>query len=183
MGYHTKAKTQPSIMLTIIMPNITQLRTARYFYNLPDRASIMDHRVTYQWLDDFCDHESDTTYSGSTFIALPPNLLWHIPHILPSVISTLRFRPKCPAGCPSPRRSLASSLASITFWSPAKIRLSLTTVLAALIRAVKYNSNFWTGRTSGIRLRVDEAGNRDPCFANMLSAGPHCGSRGDGGER
>lgn len=38
------------------------------------------------------------------------------------------------------------------------------------------------GRLSGIRFKVEEAGMRAPCLARMLSAGPHCGLCGGGGE-
>ena len=56
-------------------------------------------------------------------------------------------------------------------------------VLADRIRAVKYDSSFLTVKTSGIKSRVDEAGNRDPCFARRSNAGSHRGSWGRGGER
>jgi len=76
---------------------------------------------------------SETTHSGSTLIALPPNLLWQTPHTRSSVMTTLLFLPPLPPRTPSPRRNFASSLDKSVLRRPATTRPSLTMVLAERI--------------------------------------------------
>ena len=128
-------------------------------------------------------HLEGITHSGITLIALPPNRLWQTLHTRSSVITTLRFLPALPPGLPSPKCSLASSAMSTVLRRPATTLASFTIVFADRILAWKYDSSFCTGRTSGIRSRVEEAGNREPCLARMSKAGPHWGSLGGGGDK
>jgi hypothetical protein len=53
--------------------------------------------------------------------------------------------------------------------------------LAARIRPRKYDSSSATGNVVGIRLKVEEAGSRDPCLERSANAGGQFGECGGGG--
>jgi hypothetical protein len=56
-------------------------------------------------------------------------------------------------------------------------------LVAARIRPRKYDSSSRTGKSLGIKERVDAAGSLDPCFDKRLSAGGRHGECGGGGVR
>src|SRR5579862_7881378 len=116
-------------------------------------------------------------------MTLLPNLLWQAPHTLSSPTKTLRFLPPFPPEFSWPSKRTAWYSPVSVFRNPMTMRPSLITDVAALIRPRKYDSRSLIGKDEGMRLSVEEAGRREPCFESRLRAGSQLGVCGGGGFR